>query len=61
MYINLKEKVFPFIKELGGSKDTAFSKYMKDAIFLIPTPKSLTKVIDGIADLDLNNKDINGN
>ena len=52
--------VFPFIKTIGEGKDTAFSRYMKDTVFLIPTAKVLAKVVDGIDDLDMDNKDIMG-
>lgn len=52
--------VFLFIKTIGEGKDTAFSRYMKDTVFLIPTAKVLAKVVDGIDDLDMDNKDIMG-
>lgn len=57
---NVQTYVFPFIKTIGNGKDTAFSRYMENAVFLIPTPKVLAKVIDGIDDMDMNNKDIMG-
>ena len=61
MYNNMINNVFPFIKEgLPGGKDTAFSKYMENAIFQIPTARVLVKVVDALNDLDLNNKDIMG-
>ena len=43
-----------------NAKDTAFSRYMKDTVFLIPTAKVLAKVVDGIDAMDMNNKDIMG-
>ena len=61
MFRNMNEKVFPFIKnELHAGKDTAFAKYMKDALFLVPTPRVLLRVVDALDSLDLNNKDIMG-
>ena len=61
MFKNMNEKVFPFIKsELHTGKDTAFARYMKDALFLVPTPRVLLKVVDALDSLDLNNKDIMG-
>ena len=60
MLTNIQMYVFPFIKTLGEGKDTAFSRYMKDTVFLIPTPKVLAKVVDGIDAMDMNNKDIMG-
>lgn len=41
------QEVFPFIKELGG-KESIYSKFMKDAIFVIPTPALLARVVAGI-------------
>ena len=51
MYSTMQEWVFPFIKNLHGDKDSAYSKYMGDAIFKIPTPLMLDKIVtamDGI-------------
>lgn len=45
MYSTMQEWVFPFIKELHGDKESAYSKYMSDAIFKIPTPLMLDKVV----------------
>lgn len=41
MFENIQKHVFPFIKTIGEGKDTAFSRYMKDTVFLIPTPKRI--------------------
>ena len=61
MFKNMTDNVFPFIKEgLHSGKDTAFAKYMKDALFIVPTARVLVKVVDALDDLDLNNKDIMG-
>ena len=60
MLSNVQNYVFPFIKTIGEGKDTAFSRYMKDTVFLIPTAKVLAKVVDGIDAMDMNNKDIMG-
>lgn len=60
MLYNIQTYVFPFIKTIGEGKDTAFSRYMKDTVFLIPTAKVLAKVVDGIDSMDMNNKDIMG-
>ena len=38
MYSTMQEMVFPFIKNLHGDKDSAYAKYMGDAIFKVPTP-----------------------
>ena len=60
MLNNIQNYVFPFIKQIGSGKDSAFSRYMKDTVFLIPTAKVLAKVVDGIDGMDMNNKDIMG-
>ena len=50
MYSVMQEWVFPFIKNLHGDKNSAYSKYMDDAIFKLPTPLLLEKVVtDGSA------------
>ena len=37
--------------ENGIEKDTAFARYMSDAMFLIPTPQVLQKIVTGLDDL----------
>ena len=51
MYSVMQEMVFPFIKNLNVNKDSAYSKYMDDAIFKLPTPLMLSKVVDAMDDL----------
>ena len=41
----MQEMVFPFIKNLHGDKDSAYAKYMGDAIFKVPTPLMLDKIV----------------
>ena len=49
MYAVVQEWVFPFIKTLGGeNKDSAYSKYMDDAIFKVPTPLMLSRIVDSM-------------
>ena len=61
MYANMQENVFPFIKNLHGDKESAYAKYMGDAIFKIPTPLMLSKIVDGIDSIDMDeNKDTKG-
>ena len=45
MYSTMQEWVFPFIKNLHGNRESAYSRYMDDAIFKIPTPLMLDKII----------------
>ena len=51
MYSVMQEWVFPFIKNLHGDKNSAYSKYMDDAIFKLPTPLLLSKVVDCLDDI----------
>ncbi len=51
MYSVLQEWVFPFIKNLHGNKESAYSKYMDDAIFKIPTPLLLSKIVDALDEI----------
>lgn len=60
MLSTVQNYVFPFIKQIGNGRNTAFSRYMKNAVFLIPTPDVLVAVVDEIDSMDLNNKDIMG-
>ena len=48
MYSVMQEWVFPFIKALHNDKNSAYSKYMDDAIFKVPTPLMLSKVVDSL-------------
>ena len=51
MYTIMQEWVFPFIKILHSDKNSAYSKYMDDAIFKIPTALVLSKVIDSLDEI----------
>lgn len=51
MYSVMQEFVFPFIKNLHGDKDSAYSKYMDDAMFKLPTPLLLSKVVDSLDEI----------
>lgn len=61
MFETVRNYVFPFIKTVNGEgKDTAFSRFMSDAVFLIPTPKVLAVCVDELQGIDMSNKDIMG-
>ena len=60
MYEIVSKEVFPFIKSLHGNKNSAYAKYMNDAIFMIPTPQMLSKIVDGIDKLPLKDRDLQG-
>ncbi len=65
MYSTVQEWVFPFIKGLHEDKDSAYSKYMDDAIFKIPTPLLLEKIVTVLDDIyakmaEIKDSDIRG-
>ena len=51
MYSVMQEFVFPFIKNLHSDKNSAYSKYMDDAIFKLPTPLVLDKVVAALDEI----------
>ncbi|MGK8830495.1 N-6 DNA methylase [Bacillus paranthracis] len=60
MFDVISKEVFSFIKNLHGKKDSAYAKYMEDAIFMIPTPQMLTKIVDGIDNIPMKDRDTKG-
>lgn len=60
MYEVVSKEVFPFIKELHGTDDSAYSKYMGDAMFMIPTANMLAKIVDGIDNIPMKDRDTQG-
>lgn len=60
MYKIVQEQVFPFIKGLHGDEESAYSKYMADAIFKIPTPQLLEQIVTAMDEIDWKDSDIRG-
>lgn len=60
MYSIMQEWIFPFIKNLHGNKESAYSKYMGDAIFKLPTPLVLSKVVDSLDEIYKSMKEVKG-
>ncbi len=60
MYKLISKDVFVFIKNLNDGKESAYIKFMQNATFLIQSPRSLVKIIEGIDSLDMNNRDTMG-
>ncbi|WP_336883751.1 class I SAM-dependent DNA methyltransferase [Priestia koreensis] len=52
--------IFPFIKTLGGKEDSAFSKYIKDASFMINKPATLQKVVTALDSIPMEDRDTQG-
>ena len=59
-YIQSFKMKISFIKSLGGREDSAFSVYMKDAIFQINKPATLQRIISLIDELPTEDNDTKG-
>jgi type I restriction enzyme M protein len=59
MFDTVGQKVFPFLRGLGGDGST-YSEHMKDARFTIPNPALLSRVVDMIDEIPMEDRDTNG-
>ncbi|MGK2903153.1 MAG: type I restriction-modification system subunit M [Mycobacterium sp.] len=59
MFTTVANEVFPFLRALGGDGST-YSEHMKDARFTIPNPALLSRVVDMIDDIPMEDRDTNG-
>lgn len=61
MLTHVRDNVFPFLRTIGG-EDTLYSSYMKDAIFIIPTPSLLVEAVKIINSMHIKeqNRDTKG-
>jgi type I restriction enzyme M protein len=55
-----KDEVFPFIKSLNGRAGSSYTKFMKDAVFIIPNPALLDKVVNMIDTIPMDDRDTKG-
>jgi type I restriction enzyme M protein len=61
MYKHVTEVAFPFIKNLHNGEDVLYSKYMKDATFMIPKPSLLQEAVTLIDEINIGERpDIQG-
>lgn len=60
MYEVVSKEVFPFIKNLHDDRESAYSKYMSEAIFIIPTPQMLEKIVTQIDNIPMEDRDTKG-
>ena len=64
MFEAVRDEVFPFIKTLGdngaGEDGSTYTQHMKDALFMMPTPRVLASVVDQLDDIDMSDSDTNG-
>jgi len=60
MFQTISKDAFIFIKNLNEGKESAYSRFMENATFLIPNPRTLVKIVEGVDNLDMNNRDTMG-
>lgn len=59
MFRTVGEKVFPFLRELGGDGST-YGEHMRDARFTVPTPALLSRVVDMLDAIPMDDRDTTG-
>ena len=59
MFKTVGEKVFPFLRELGGDEST-YGEHMKDVRFTVPTAQLLSRVVDMLDDIPMADRDTTG-
>lgn len=66
MFSVVRDEVFPFMKTLGsqngaeGGEDSTYSHHMKDALFMMPTPRVLANVVDQLDGIEMTDTDTKG-
>lgn len=60
MFRTVSRDVFPYIKTLNSGTESAYSRFMGNAVFLIQSPRALVKIVDGIDTLEMNDRDTMG-
>ncbi len=66
MFETVRDEVFPFIKSLGqdgaaeGEGGSTYTHHMKDALFMMPTPRVLANVVDQLDSIDMADRDTKG-
>jgi type I restriction enzyme M protein len=64
MFATVRDHAFAFIKTIGqsssGEGSSTYSHHMKDATFMMPTPRVLANVVDQLDDIDMADRDTKG-
>lgn len=60
MYKVVRDRAFPFIKNLHGDEDSSYARHMKDAVFMVPKASLLTDMVDQIDKLPMEDRDTKG-
>ncbi len=59
MFTVVSEHVFPFLRTLGGD-DSTYAHHMEGARFTIPTPAMLSKAVDALDNVPMEDRDTKG-
>lgn len=60
MFDNVRDNVFPFIKTLNSGKESAYSRFMGNAVFIINSAQMLASITQRIDSLNMNDRDAMG-
>lgn len=60
MFKIVRDEVFPFLRELNPNQGSAYSRFMKDAVFLIPKPSVLEQVVTLLSEINMHDRDTKG-
>lgn len=66
MFETVRNEVFPFIKSLGSNghedpeRTSTYTHHMRDALFMMPTPRVLANVVDQLDSIDMDDRDTKG-
>ncbi len=65
MFATVRDEVFPFMKALGegegdGERGSTYAHHMRDALFMMPTPRVLANVVDRLDGIDMADSDTKG-
>ncbi len=60
MFETFRDRVFPFIKNLSRNRESAYSRFLKDAVFIIPMPALLERVVTMISGIPMADRDTKG-
>ena len=60
MFETIRDEVFPFMKELGGSNGSTYRKHMDGAIFMFPKASTLARVVELMDQLEMDDRDTKG-
>ena len=66
MFATVRDEVFPFMKTLGQGRaagaegGSTYAHHMRDALFMMPTPRVLANVVDQLDGIDMADTDTKG-